>query len=52
MLVAGDITATDRNADTNVASKSCAPFRRCVTHINDEHVETSENLDINMPMYI
>ena len=24
---------------------------RCVTHINDEHVETAENLDIIMPMY-
>ena len=22
-----------------------------VTHINDEHVETAENLDIIMPMY-
>ena len=24
---------------------------RCVTHINDEHVETAENLDIIMLMY-
>ena len=24
---------------------------RCATHINDEHVETAENLDIVMPMY-
>ena len=23
----------------------------CVTHINDEHVETAENLDIIMSMY-
>ena len=38
-------------ADTNVAFKNCAPFTRCVTHINDEHVETAENLDIIMPMY-
>ena len=28
-----------------------APFTRCVTHINDEHVETAENLDMIMPMY-
>ena len=28
-----------------------APFTRCVTHTNDEHVEAAENLDIIMPMY-
>ena len=38
-------------ADTNAAFKNCAPFTRCVTHINDEHVETAENFDIIMPMY-
>ena len=38
-------------ADTNVAFKNCALFTRRVTHINDEHVETAENLDIIMPMY-
>ena len=37
--------------DTKVAFKNCAPFRRCITHINDEHVETAENLDIIMLMY-
>ena len=31
--------------------KICAPFTRCVTHVNDEHVETAENLDIITPMY-
>ena len=31
--------------------KNCAPFTRCVTHINIEHVETAENLDIIMPVY-
>ena len=47
----GDIKVTNIAADTNVAFKNCAPFTRCVTHINDEHVETAENLDIIMPMY-
>ena len=51
VLVTGDITATCGNANTKVACKNCAPFRRCVSHINDEHVETAENLDIIMPMY-
>ena len=31
--------------------KNCTPFTRYVTHVNDEHVETAENLDIIMPMY-
>ena len=50
ILVTENITATV-NANTKVASKNCAHFRRCLTHINDEHVETAENLDIIMPMY-
>ena len=51
ILVTGDIKVAAGAADTNVAFKNCAPFTRCVTHINDEHVETTENLDIIMPMY-
>ena len=46
-----DIKVANIIADTNVAFKNCAPFTKCVTHINDEHVETVENLDIIMPMY-
>ena len=49
--VTGDIKVTNIGTDTNVAFKNCAPFTRCVTHINDEHVETSENIDIIMPMH-
>ena len=47
----GDIKIADIAADTNVAFKNCAPFTRCVTHVNDEHVETAENLDIIMNLY-
>ena len=50
ILVTGDIKITGINADTNVVFKNCAPFTRCATHINDEHFETAENLDIIMPM--
>ena len=46
-----DIKVAAVAADTNFAFKNCAPFTRCVTHINDEHVETAKNLDIIMPMY-
>ena len=51
ILVTGDIKVADVAANTNVAFKSYAPFTRCVTHINEEHVETAENLDIIMPIY-
>ena len=47
----GDIKITAVAADTNVAFKNCAPFTRCVTHINDGYVETAENVDIIMPIY-
>ena len=51
ILVTGDIEVAAVAADTNVTFKICAPFTKCVTYINDEHVETAENLDIIMPMY-
>ena len=47
----GDIKVAGIATDTNVAFKNCATFATCVTHINDEHVKTTENLDIIMPMY-
>ena len=51
ILVTEDITATGGNASTKVAFKNCASSTKCVTHINDEHIDTAENLDIIMPMY-
>ena len=51
ILVTGDIKVPGVAANTNVAFKNCAPFTRCVTHMNDEHVETAENLDIIMNTY-
>ena len=51
ILVTGYITATGGDADTRVAFKNCAPFTKCISHINDEHVDDADNLDIIMPMY-
>ena len=34
-----------------MALKNCAPFEKCNLEINDEHVDTAENLDIVMSMY-
>ena len=51
ILLTGDITATDGSENTRVAFKNCAPFTKCVACINDEHVDSANNLDIIMPMY-
>ena len=51
ILVIGDITATGGDDNTKVAFKDCAPFAKCITHVNDEHVDTTDNIDIVMPMY-
>ena len=51
ILVTGHITATNRDANTRVAFKNCAPFTTCPTHINDEHVVGVDNLDIIMNTY-
>ena len=51
VIVTDEITATVGNASTEVAFKNYAPFRRCVTHINDEHTDIAGNLDIIVNMY-
>ena len=50
-MVDGTITATNAVNATRLALKNCAPFTKCNIEINDEHVDTAENLDIVMPMY-
>ena len=51
ILVDGTIRATNAVNATRVALKNCAPFTKCKLEINDEHVNTAQNLDIIMPMY-
>ena len=51
ILIDGTITAAAANANTRLALKNCAPFTKCNLEINNEHVDTAENLDITMPMY-
>ena len=51
ILVDGTIRGTGGNNNTRLALKNCAPFTKCILEINDEHVDTAENLDIVMPMY-
>ena len=51
ILVDGTIRAGNALNPTRLALKNCAPFTKCNLEINDEHVDTAENLDIVMPMY-
>ena len=51
ILIDGTIRAAAANANTRLALKNCAPFTKCNLEINDEHVDTAENLDLTMPMY-
>ena len=55
ILVDGTIRAVAANAAgaaaVRLAFKNCTPFTKCNLEINDDHVDTAENLDIVMPMY-
>ena len=51
ILVDSTIKAAAANANTRLALKNCVAFTKCNLEINDEHVDTAENLDITMPMY-
>ena len=51
ILVDGTIRATNAVNAIRLALKNCPPFTKYNSEINDEHVDTAENLDIVMPMY-
>ena len=51
ILVDATIRVAAANANTRLALKNCALFTKWNLEINDEHVDTAENLDIVMPMY-
>ena len=51
ILIDGTIREAAANDNTRLALKNCAPFTKCNLEVNDEHVDTAENLDITMPMY-
>ena len=51
ILINGTIRAAVPDANTRLALKNCASFTKCNLEINDEHLDTAENLDITMPLY-
>ena len=51
IFVNGTIGTAAADGNTRLALKNCTPFTKCNLEINDEHVDTAENLDIVMPKY-
>ena len=51
ILVTGNINVTGGNANTKVAFKNCAQFRKCRAEINKTFVDDAERINIVMPMY-
>ena len=51
IFLTGDITATGGDANSRLAFKNCTQSTKCITDINDEHVDNADNLDIIMPIY-
>ena len=51
ILVTGDISVVGGDQDTGIAFKNCSVFTSCTTHLNDEYIETVENIDIVINMY-
>ena len=49
ILVTGNITSGGN--DTKAVFKSCAPFRTCITQINETFVDEAKHINITMPMY-
>ena len=48
ILVTGDIKVAAANNETRVAIKNCHPFTRASFKLNDEEVDTADNLDLAM----
>ena len=50
---AGDDVAARRADEKNkgVIFKTCAPFIKCISKINDTEIDNAQDIDIVMPMY-
>ena len=51
ILVTGNIKVQNGNDDTKIAIKNCHPFTRASFKLNDEQVDTADNLDLTMNLY-
>ena len=51
IFVTGNTNVTGGDANTKVAFKNCAPFRKCRTEINETFVDDVQHINIAMPKY-
>ena len=51
ILVTGNIKVQNGNDATRVAIKNCHPFTRSTFKLNNEQVDTADNLDLTMNLY-
>ena len=51
ILVTGDIKVQAADNNTRAAIKNCHPFIRATFKLNDELVDTADNLDLTMNLY-
>ena len=51
ILVTGNIKVQNVNDATRVAIKNCHPFTRATFKLNNEPVDTTDNLDLTMNLY-
>ena len=51
ILVIGNIKVENGNDATRVAINNCHPFTRAPFKLNDEQVDTADNLDLTMNLY-
>ena len=51
ILVTGNIKVQNGNNATMVAIKNCHPFTRSTFKLNNEQVDTADNLDLTMNLY-
>ena len=51
ILVTGNIKVENGNDATRVAIKTCHPFTRATFKLNNEKVDTADNLDLTMNLY-
>ena len=51
ILVTGNIKVENGNDATRVAIKNCHPFTRATFKLNNEQVDTADNLDLTMNLY-
>ena len=51
ILVTGNIKVQNGNNATRVAIKNCHPFTKTFFKLNDEQVDTADNLDLTMNLY-